>query len=519
MTYRLSRVVQVIGVVVFVVFALAAESQAQQQNILIGGNGNDRIFGNIGNDSIEGGPGDDELYGDSGDDTLDGGPGADIIDGGDGIDTQSNTVLSECSIDTVTNVEIDGCVYVHPVSMTVPADGTYTHGQTLTFTVTFDGNVTVSGSPLLRLTIGSETADAGYVSGTGTPTLTFEHLLSSGADDDGIEIADAIELNGGTVTDTQGRTIPLTLTGLVPSTEGILVVPPVSQPVSMTVPADGTYIHGQTLTFSVTFDGNVTVSGSPALRLTIGSDTVDAGYVSGTGTPTLTFQHLLSSGTDDDGIEVAQAIALNGGTLTDAQGHAVSSSIAGVVPATEGILVAPPVRAYSGPSPTGTGTITAMFTGGGLGCAFTSARFIPLTGDPASPPSAPDGDYLFPHGLFDFTTTGCEPGDSITMTVTYPEPLPSDTQYWKYGPTGTDTTPHWYTIPATIDGDRVVFTIVDGGLGDDDLSPNGTIVDQGGPAVPVMPVPTMPQWLLILSALGAGWLALRAMARGARARA
>src|SRR5690606_29353324 len=96
------------------------------------------------------------------------------------------------------------------------------------------------------------------------------------------------------------------------------------------------------------------------------------------------------------------------------------------------------------------------------------------------------------------------------------QPTPST---GKYGPTGTNATPHWYTIPATIDGDTAVFTIVDGGLGDDDLTADGTIVDQGGPAVPVMPVPTMPQWLLILSAIGAGWLALRAMARGARARA
>ena len=400
MAHRFSRVVQIIGVAVFVLFASAAESQAQ--NRIYGNDGNDTLIGSSTSDFIYGGAGNDLIDGGGGDDTLDGGPDADEIDGGDGTDSQISTALSECSIDTVTNVENDACVYVQPVSVTVPADGTYTHGQTLTF--------------------------------------------------------------------------------------------------------------------SVTFDDDVTVTGSPALQLTIGSDTVQAGYVSGSGTPTLTFEHLLSSGTDDDGIEVADAIDLNAGTLTDAQGGAVSLSLARLVPSTEGILVVSPVRSYSGPSPTGTGTITATFTGGGLGCAFTSARFIPLTGDPASPPSAPDGDYLFPHGLFDFTTAGCEPGDSITMTVTYPEPLPADTRYWKYGPTGTNATPHWYTIPATIDGDTAVFTIVDGGLGDDDLTADGTIVDQGGPAVPVMPVPTMPQWLLILSAIGAGWLALRAMARGARAR-
>jgi hypothetical protein len=36
-------------------------------------------------------------------------------------------------------------------------------------------------------------------------------------------------------------------------------------------------------------------------------------------------------------------------------------------------------------------------------------------------------------------------------------------------------------LPATILGNVATFTIVDGGLGDDDLVANGTIVDQGGP--------------------------------------
>jgi hypothetical protein len=63
----------------------------------------------------------------------------------------------------------------------------------------------------------------------------------------------------------------------------------------------------------------------------------------------------------------------------------------------------------------------------------------------------------------------------------------------------------------------VVFTITDGGLGDDDLLANGTIVDQGGPGSPGPPgsataIPTLSQWVMALMALlllGSGMLVQR----------
>jgi hypothetical protein len=80
------------------------------------------------------------------------------------------------------------------------------------------------------------------------------------------------------------------------------------------------------------------------------------------------------------------------------------------------------------------------------------------------------------------------------------------TQYWKYGPTPGPAAAHWYVLPATITGNTVVFTITDGGLGDDDLLGNGTIVDQGGPGIPGPPgsataIPTLSQWAMALMAL------------------
>jgi uncharacterized repeat protein (TIGR02543 family) len=165
---------------------------------------------------------------------------------------------------------------------------------------------------------------------------------------------------------------------------------------------------------------------------------------------------------------------------------------------------------YTAPSATGTGNITASFTGGGASCGYTLAQFIPLTGHAASPPagSAPHG-ISFPEGLFDFIASGCTPGSTLNFTITYPQPLPPGTEYWKYGPTSTDTTPHWYVLPAVISGNVVTFSITDGGLGDDDLAPNGAIVDQGGPGALITPVPALSEWMFALLALLLVGLGLR----------
>jgi hypothetical protein len=144
-------------------------------------------------------------------------------------------------------------------------------------------------------------------------------------------------------------------------------------------------------------------------------------------------------------------------------------------------------------------------SGGGAGCGFGTAQMIPVFGGPNSPNSAPGG-VDFPHGLFDFTLTGCTPASAVTLTITYPSALPAGTNYWKYGPVAGNPAPHWYTLPSTIAGAVVTITITDGGLGDDDLTANGTIVDQGGPGNPGPPgtataIPTLGEWALILLAL------------------
>ncbi|MBH1962876.1 MAG: IPTL-CTERM sorting domain-containing protein [Comamonadaceae bacterium] len=156
-------------------------------------------------------------------------------------------------------------------------------------------------------------------------------------------------------------------------------------------------------------------------------------------------------------------------------------------------------------TPTSSGQATADVS---AGWTFRSAAFIAA----ASVGSLP-ANVSFPHGLFDFVLEGGTPGSTAELTVTYPSALPADSVYWKYGPTPIGhgcvdapscAAPHWYVFPgAVIEGNLVRLTLVDGGLGDDDLSANGVIVDAGGPGVVAslagpgtVPVPTVSQWAL-----------------------
>jgi hypothetical protein len=129
-----------------------------------------------------------------------------------------------------------------------------------------------------------------------------------------------------------------------------------------------------------------------------------------------------------------------------------------------------------------TATLTA--SGSTSTCTFTGAQFVPLAGDPRSPATVPTG-FAATKDLFDFKTNTClgslVPG-SITVTLTYPSALPAGTVFAKYGPTADNPLPHWYIHPSNVNGNAISFTIVDGDIGDDDMSWNGSITDMGGPA-------------------------------------
>lgn len=178
----------------------------------------------------------------------------------------------------------------------------------------------------------------------------------------------------------------------------------------------------------------------------------------------------------------------------------------------------PSAKSYSAPSPSGTGVITATLSGGGAGCGFDTSRYLP-----ASEMTTPLAGIRFPHGLFDFKTTGCEVGSTITIELTYPSAIPAGAQYWKYGPQP-GKTPSWYVYPATVGTNTITYTVTDGQTGDDDLAANGSIADPGGFGVAeasagAVPVPSQSEGMLALLALLLAALAWQQTPRRSRSAA
>ncbi|HNR82471.1 MAG TPA: hypothetical protein PKJ73_03130 [Ottowia sp.] len=208
------------------------------------------------------------------------------------------------------------------------------------------------------------------------------------------------------------------------------------------------------------------------------------------------------------------AYAVTVGTQPVGQVCTVSNGTGTVASANVTNVAVSCVNMISGPTSTGTGTATGTLTGGGAACGFAAGSGF--VGTPAPPPAG----VSFPHGFFGFTATSCPAANgAVTVTITYPTAIPPGAQYYKWGKEPGNTTDHYYTIPATISGNQVSFTITDGQLGDNDLAANGTITDPGAigvtaAAAGVAPIPTTSEYVLMALAM----LMLLAAASPLRAR-
>ena len=139
----------------------------------------------------------------------------------------------------------------------------------------------------------------------------------------------------------------------------------------------------------------------------------------------------------------------------------------------------------------------------------TTLSSVETRDTPADAPS----DVSFPSGVFQFTVNGLTPGASTTVTLTLSEST-SATTYYKYGPTPSDTSDHWYeflyddTTGAVINGNEITLYLVDGQRGDHDLTANGEIVEPGAPGRE--PEDGFPLGIIVGAVVGGGLLALGA---------
>ena len=142
-------------------------------------------------------------------------------------------------------------------------------------------------------------------------------------------------------------------------------------------------------------------------------------------------------------------------------------------------------------------------------CAFTASQFS----NPASAVPAPSAAYTYPYNMAGFTATQCTVGSVLTVTITFPNPVPTGAMLLKFNPAAT---PAWQPFAPTINGNQVVYTIQDGGARDQDATVNGQFVDPVVLALPVplgaTSIPTLNDWSLLLLCFlagGVGWWQLR----------
>ncbi|OPY96809.1 hypothetical protein A5906_00335 [Bradyrhizobium sacchari] len=93
---------------------------------------------------------------------------------------------------------------------------------------------------------------------------------------------------------------------------------------SVSVPANGTYVAGQHLDFTINFSEAVSVTGAPELAITLDTGgVVEAQYIGQGSASSLTFRYTVAAGESDaNGVALGSAIVLNGGTIKDAAGNA-----------------------------------------------------------------------------------------------------------------------------------------------------------------------------------------------------
>ena len=255
----------------------------------------------------------------------------------------SNGVVADANIATVgaatySSVLIDNTV---PTVTTLAFSPTtianyYPNGSTVSYTATFSEPVYVTGSPQIAMTLTTGgLKNATYSGGSGTTTLLFSYTVTqTDFDKDGYVFGPAILPNSGTIKDGAGNDATLTYNAATVTTDSATrdIDGRLPHILSVTPPANGTYLAAQNLDVTVEFDRVVNVSTvtAPFINLTIGSNTRQAAYYSGTGTNTIVFRYTTIPGdVAPSGIVIAPTI--NNNTSATISGAATcASNVAGV---------------------------------------------------------------------------------------------------------------------------------------------------------------------------------------------
>ena len=170
-----------------------------------------------------------------------------------------------------------------------------------------------------------------------------------------------------------------------------------------------------------------------------------------------------------------------------------------------------------------TGDVHVAFSGASASCTIDPAQtgFGAATGQMQTGLQAQYPGATLPNSVFAFRASGCA-GDTLTVTITYPEAVADQNLWLKWGPASSGQASSWFNPGVQVSGGRTVvsYTVTDDGAGDSESTQPGVIVDPFAivqvaaipPALTPTPVPTLHQWMVMLMAAAAalmGGLVLR----------
>ncbi|HJU14777.1 MAG TPA: HYR domain-containing protein [Candidatus Nitrosotalea sp.] len=404
----------------------------------------------------------------------------------------ANHTLSFNSTDKAGNAELPHTMYIPidtaPPVITVPSDVTKEATNRLTRAVlgtstavdAVDGPVTVTSNATARYPVGTTVIQYSATDLAGNTATAYQKVTITDTTPPLLQLPAQITAQA---TGPSGATVSYkaNATDIVDGP-----VTPVCSPASgntfvygnTTVTCTATDAHGNKATGA--FDVNVqnkippTISiASPANNAIVNTATVP---VSGTASDIVSVSSI-SWKVDSGDVSTVSGItpgpnvnwsfdasALSTGTHT-IQVNATDS--AGLV-AISSIYITYAAPTVSIPSPSGAGQVTFNTGNGG----FTNLDSIQQSSLPTPPPP---GNYSL--GFFSWDITGFAPATSVTVTVTSPTPLHHQSHYFKL----VDGT--WVSIPATVSGNKMTFTMADNGPFDGNPTV-GIISDPGAVADP-----------------------------------
>jgi hypothetical protein len=301
----------------------------------------------------------------------------------------------------------------------IAGSGALDAGDVITLTMTLNEAVTVTGgTPTLVLNDGGT---ATYTGGSGSATLTFSHTVQAGQNVADLAVSSLV-LNGSSIKDAAGNSAFLSAAanynpaGTLKVDTTAPVVSSITTSGSGITNGGGTLGIGKVVTLTVNASEAVTVTGSPTLTLNDGGT---ATYSGGSGSSALSFTYTVAAGQNTPDL-VVTSLNLNGGSLRDAAGNAVTLSGAanynpgGILKIDTGTSTAVPVVTAALANDTGSSSTDKVTSNAAIsGTADPNAvvRFT-IDGNPSAATVTTNAA-----GIWSFTPTGlAEGGHSIVAS-------------------------------------------------------------------------------------------------------